>query len=104
MNKKILIVDDELDMLQLLKRSLGQDLKCRVVTASSGKNALELISHQAFDLVLADIKMPEMNGLELLELRHCRRTHVRAGVEVPVPVGYPAQCRFDIKAGFPGQS
>jgi len=67
MNKKILIVDDEFDMLQLLKRSLEPDLDCRIVTASSGKDALELIFHQAFDLVLADIKMPEMNGLELLE-------------------------------------
>lgn len=67
MNKKILIVDDEFDMLQLLKRSLEPDLNCRVVSASSGKDALELISHQAFDLVLADIKMPAMNGLELLE-------------------------------------
>ena len=67
MNKKILIVDDEFDMLQLLKRSLEPDLDCRIDTASSGKDALEMISQQAFDLVLADIKMPEMNGLELLE-------------------------------------
>ena len=68
MNKKILIVDDEFDMLHLLKRSLEPDLDCRIDTASSGKDALEMISQQAFDLVLADIKMPEMNGLELLEL------------------------------------
>jgi DNA-binding NtrC family response regulator len=68
MQKSILIIDDERDMLQLLKRSLEPDLKCRIVTAQSGKQALQLISQQAFDLVLADIKMPEMDGLELLEL------------------------------------
>jgi len=68
MHKSILIIDDERDMLQLLKRSLEPDLKCRIATARSGKEALQLISEQAFDLVLADIKMPEMNGLELLEL------------------------------------
>ena len=68
MNKKILIVDDESDMLQLLKRSLEPDLNCRIDTASSAKEALKMISQQAFDLVLADIKMPEMDGLELLEL------------------------------------
>jgi len=68
MQKSILIVDDERDMLQLLKRSLEPDLKCRIATARSGKDALRLISEQAFDLVLADIKMPEMDGLELLEL------------------------------------
>ncbi|MEJ2097243.1 MAG: sigma-54 dependent transcriptional regulator [Deltaproteobacteria bacterium] len=68
MQKSILIVDDERDMLQLLKRSLEPDLKCRIATARSGKDALKMISEQAFDLVLADIKMPEMDGLELLEL------------------------------------
>jgi DNA-binding NtrC family response regulator len=68
MNRKILIVDDESDMRQLLKRSLEPELNCRIDLASSGKDALEMISQQAFDLILADIKMPEMNGLELLEL------------------------------------
>jgi DNA-binding NtrC family response regulator len=68
MEKSILIVDDELDMLQLLKRSLGPDLNCRIDTAQSGKEALQLISQTPYDLVLADIKMPEMDGLELLEL------------------------------------
>ena len=68
MHRDILIVDDEQDMLQLLKRSLTPDLDCRIETASSGKEALRAISHHPFDLVLADIKMPEMDGLELLEL------------------------------------
>ena len=68
MERDILIVDDEKDMLQLLKRSLAPDLNCRIETASSGREALEAISQSPFDLVLADIKMPEMDGLELLEL------------------------------------
>ena len=68
MQKSILIVDDELDMLQLLKRTLEPDLKCRIQTAQSGKEALQIIAKQSFDLVLADIKMPEMDGLQLLEL------------------------------------
>ena len=68
MGKSILIVDDERDMLQLLKRSLEPELKCRIATAQSGKEALQLIAQQSFDLVLADIKMPEMDGMELLEL------------------------------------
>lgn len=66
--KSILIVDDEPDMLQLLRRSLEPDLNCRVETASSGKAALELLSQKSFDLVLADIRMPGMDGMELLEL------------------------------------
>jgi DNA-binding NtrC family response regulator len=68
MTRKILIVDDEMDMLELLKRSLEPDLNCKVETALSGKLALQLLENKIFDLVLADIKMPGMDGLELLEL------------------------------------
>jgi len=67
MTKEILIVDDEIDMLQLLKRSLEPDLECRIETATSGQEALRILSQESFDLVLADIKMPGMDGLELLE-------------------------------------
>jgi DNA-binding NtrC family response regulator len=68
MKRSILIVDDEQDMLDLLKRSLEPDLDCRVTTATSGEEALKRLSTGAFDLVLADIKMPGMDGLELLEI------------------------------------
>lgn len=65
---KILVVDDEPDMLQLLARSLAPDLGCRVETAASGKDALRMLDGGHFDLAVVDIKMPEMDGLELLEL------------------------------------
>lgn len=68
MDRSILIVDDEPDMLQLLKRSLAPELNCAVETASSGEMAVQVLSQKPFDLVLADIKMPGMNGLELLDL------------------------------------
>lgn len=67
-DRSILVVDDEPDMLVLLKRSLEPDLKCRVTTASSGSEVLQHISQSRFELILADIKMPGMDGLELLEL------------------------------------
>jgi DNA-binding NtrC family response regulator len=63
----LLIVDDEQDMLLLLKRSLEPELGCKVQTASSAEQALQLLDAGNFDLVLADIKMPGMNGLALLE-------------------------------------
>jgi len=67
MTPSLLIVDDEQDMLQLLRRSLESELDCKVQIASSGEVALQLLDTGIFDLVLADIKMPGMNGLELLE-------------------------------------
>jgi DNA-binding NtrC family response regulator len=68
MEKSILIVDDEIDMLQLLKRSLESELGCRITTAASSREALAQLAKRPFDLILADIKMPEMDGLELLEV------------------------------------
>jgi DNA-binding NtrC family response regulator len=68
MKDRILIVDDEPDMLQLLKRSLQPELACDIQTAPSGEAALRVLAAQRFDLVLADIKMPGMDGLELLDL------------------------------------
>ncbi|MBR9982846.1 MAG: sigma-54-dependent Fis family transcriptional regulator [Desulfatitalea sp.] len=67
MPPNLLIVDDEPDMLQLLKRSLEPDLQCRVWTAATGESALHLLGQETFDLVLADIKMPGMDGMALLD-------------------------------------
>ncbi|MDD2604750.1 MAG: sigma-54 dependent transcriptional regulator [Desulfobacterales bacterium] len=68
MKRTILVVDDEQDMRELLQRSLEPDLNCKVVTAGTGEEALKKLSGNPFDLVLADIRMPGMDGLELLEL------------------------------------
>jgi DNA-binding NtrC family response regulator len=68
MQSSILIVDDEPDMLHLLKRSLEPDLNCDVQTAVSGEIALQLLAEKSFDLILADIRMPGMDGIELLHL------------------------------------
>lgn len=67
MKPRLLIVDDEIDMLRLLKRSLLQHLGCETETALSGEEALRLVKHKSFDLALVDIRMPGMDGIELLE-------------------------------------
>ena len=67
MKFKILIVDDEKDMLILLKRTLEKELNCKVESASNGETALELVKKKYFDLALIDIRMPGMDGIELLE-------------------------------------
>ena len=63
----LLIVDDEQDMLRLLKRSLTQDLDCKIETASNAYQAIALLDATWFDVVLADIRMPGMDGMEFLE-------------------------------------
>jgi DNA-binding NtrC family response regulator len=66
MKETILVVDDQRDMLQLLRRSLEPELGCRVVTAPSAEAALGVLEETPVDLVLADLKMPGMDGLALL--------------------------------------
>lgn len=67
MTDTILVVDDEIDLLQLLKRGLESDLGCRVQTAASGRDALQLLGEGPVDLALIDMKMPGMDGFELLQ-------------------------------------
>lgn len=64
---RMLIVDDEEDMLRLLKRTLSEDLKCDIETAPNSTEALRLLEGPPFDVVLADIRMPGIDGMELLE-------------------------------------
>ena len=62
---RILVVDDSASNRDLLARRLGREGHT-VVTANSGQEALQILETQEFDLALADILMPDMNGIELL--------------------------------------
>lgn len=64
---KILVVDDEASIREMLQKGLSQMGKFNVETAQNGAEAIEKIGREIFDLVLTDLKMPEMGGLELLE-------------------------------------
>ncbi|MDQ3194240.1 MAG: response regulator transcription factor [Bacteroidota bacterium] len=65
MKKKVLVVDDEKDIVDILKYNLERENEFEVYTAKDGKDALELIEHVTPDLILLDIMMPEVNGFEV---------------------------------------
>lgn len=66
MKHKILVMDDEVNVRDVLKRVLEKE-GFEVRTAENGKEGLEILASDPCDLVLADIKMPEMDGMEFLE-------------------------------------
>lgn len=62
---RVLLVDDETEFLELITKRLsrrGMD----VTTASSGEAALDIVRDASFDVVVLDVKMPGLNGLETL--------------------------------------
>jgi CheY-like chemotaxis protein len=67
MLKKILVVDDSALIHQMYKMALTR-YKCAIESAKDGKAGLELLArHKDIDLVLLDINMPVMGGLEFLK-------------------------------------
>ncbi len=81
---KILVVDDEPSILRLLQEALSQwgyQVKC----ASSATEALDAVHNDLFDAVVTDIRMPDMNGLDLL--REIKRHD--ESIEVVMMTGYP---------------
>ena len=66
---KLLIVDDEIDIREFAK-SFFKKRNIDVFTASGGRQAIDLIEQESPDLVLLDVRMEEMTGIEVLrELR-----------------------------------
>lgn len=80
---KILIVDDEEIVLELF-RDVLEDEGYKVWAVSSGEEAVEKLKEISFDLIISDIRMPGMDGLELLQ----RSKEIDPEVEVIIVTGY----------------
>lgn len=66
MKINILIVDNEVLVIKVLADFLSKDSRFNVLTALNGKEALEIVKKHKIELVITDLKMPVMNGIELL--------------------------------------
>lgn len=67
MAEKILVVDDEPDMLKLLSMMLRDKTGYEVTTTNNPIEAVELAKQGGFALVITDLKMPGLDGIELLD-------------------------------------
>jgi two-component system alkaline phosphatase synthesis response regulator PhoP len=76
MTQKILVVDDELEIVKVVRAYLEQS-GFRVVAASDGQQALAMFRHEAPDLIVLDLNLPQLDGLEV-----CRA--IRRDSNVPI--------------------
>ncbi|MBL4707019.1 MAG: response regulator transcription factor [Flavobacteriales bacterium] len=74
--KKVLIVEDDLEIIDLLEIHLT-DLSCEVLKAFDGKTGLEKALSENPDLVILDISLPEMDGIEV-----CRQLRTKSAVPI----------------------
>ncbi len=86
MKGSILVVDDEQVVLKSCERVLAPD-GYQVSTTSSAKDALGLLDKNRYDLIITDLKMPEMDGLEFMKQVRTRNPDIN----IVVITGYPSQ-------------
>ncbi|PIQ89260.1 MAG: hypothetical protein COV72_03995 [Candidatus Omnitrophica bacterium CG11_big_fil_rev_8_21_14_0_20_42_13] len=81
MGKNILVIDDDKLVRMTLKRLLSKE-SYRVSIAESGQEALSLLETNPFDLIISDLKMPGMNGIETVKRI---REYLEQNNKSPVP-------------------
>jgi len=75
---KILIIDDEPDMLKLLSMIIREKTAYEITTTNNPVEAVELAKTGGFDLIISDLKMPGLDGIEIIEAVK------RVDVDIPV--------------------
>jgi len=88
MGKTILIIDDEPGYRELLHMELS-DQGYTILTAAGGHEALEILGREEVDLIITDMKMPKMDGLDVVIAS--RRLH--PGIPIILMTGYAMEER-----------
>lgn len=83
--ENILVVDDDYDMLELLQRNLKAQ-NFHTYKASSVKEAIQILKYSEIDLLITDLQMPEINGMELVKFVNDHYPHIPK----LVITGYPS--------------
>jgi DNA-binding response OmpR family regulator len=63
---RILVIDDDRDILEIIKLELEDDLSCTVDICPASKTAIDLVKKRPYDVIIADWRMPVMNGTSLV--------------------------------------
>ncbi|MEW6161374.1 MAG: response regulator, partial [Verrucomicrobiota bacterium] len=78
---KLLLLDDDQDVVELYREILSQlPSQPEIHTATSGARAISLLESEPFTLLLSDLKMPKMDGLQVLTIVRRKFPHLRTAV------------------------
>ena len=101
---RALIVDDSSVMRKIVERSLRQaGLECLVIfEAGSGIEALQILKSKAVDLILSDINMPSMDGLEFVRQLHSQQLAAKVPVVMITTESSEEHVKLAIQAGANG--
>jgi CheY-like chemotaxis protein len=81
---KVLLVDDDNFIRRVLRQTLSSLGIRQIVDAYHGENAKNILAKHSFDLIIADVQMPKMNGLELIKAIRCGETNAPRGIRIIV--------------------
>lgn len=95
MQKRILVVDD--DKMNLMRTKMILDKSYEVVLVESGREALDKLKREKIDLILLDIAMPGMDGIETFQ--HMKEDSVEVPVIFLTASGYEDDVKNAIKLG-----
>jgi DNA-binding response OmpR family regulator len=95
---KILIVDDEINLVNMLQRLLN-NLDYDIAAAMNGRQALELADQFEPDLILLDIKMPDMDGIQVLKTLRSTASFAETPIIVLSAKGQLHEINAGIEAG-----
>lgn len=79
---RVLVVDDSRAMRAYIRGALVESLDCDVVEAASGFEALRLLPRDSYDVVVTDINMPDINGLELIRFVRSSERYQRVPIVI----------------------
>ncbi|MEZ4279510.1 MAG: response regulator [Myxococcota bacterium] len=95
--KRILIVEDSATMRSLIAASLEElVVPVKIVEAKSGFEALRMLPRESFDLVVTDINMPDINGLELASFMKSSEKHA----SIPLVIVSTEGAERDVEKGL----
>ena len=91
-NPKVLLVEDE-PILQLIGRSVFEEMGCHVTIAGNGKNALMMCEDHCYDFIMMDIHLPDLDGRECTKMiRKYENQYKKKGLFHPtLIIGYSGE-------------